>query len=102
MVIDFPMSRGKSPAGQGTADYNFFIACVAQCKITGYDIIAEKGVHLGAQMDSRNRVAAYYVIDECLESLANRIKIAFNSIDIVNSDGKSLKVKDLYYKFSKR
>lgn len=65
--------------------------------IESFDLMTEKGNQFAAQMDSRNRVGAYYIVADSHEELVKKAQIAHDNIDVIDVNGVSIMRKDLYY-----
>lgn len=65
--------------------------------ILSFDLMTEKGKNYGDTMDSRNRVGAYLIVDEDYKELLNKTKKAYENIDVISDEGKSIKYKCGYY-----
>ena len=71
---------------------------IADGTVRDWDLIAAPGSSFGGHMDSRNRVGAYYSVAMTYDELKAKTKRAESAIDICDADGRSIKVRDLYYR----
>lgn len=65
--------------------------------IVDWDQIASPAQVFGSYMDSRNRVGAYYSSATTYAELKEKTRRAEAMMDVVGTDGASIKVKGLYY-----
>lgn len=70
---------------------------IANNIIESFDLMTESGKEFGVQMDSRNRVGAYYIVASSYEELLEKARVAHESIDVVDTSGRSIMRHDLYY-----
>lgn len=66
--------------------------------IEDFDLMAEKGKKVGNTMDSRNRIGAYYIVEKDYQRLLKKAKMAYENIDVIGVDGKSIQCKGFYFK----
>ena len=64
----------------------------------GWDQMAAVGTEFGGHMDSRNRVGAYYSVAASHEQLRAMARRAEDVVDVLDEQGNSIKVRDLYYR----
>ena len=64
--------------------------------IESWDLMAEVGNEFSGYMDSRNRVGAFYSAAPTYDELREKVQRANLAIDVIGSDGRSIKVGGLY------
>jgi len=70
---------------------------IADGTIESFDLMVDKGNEFGSNMDSRNRVGAYYIVAESQEELIEKAQKAYDCIDVISVEGTSIIKRDLYY-----